>query len=387
MPFIKTSMPVIGACVLTWVLAWSGSCFAEDLEIKIGHVAALTGPIAQQGKDNENGARLALEELNARGVMIGGKKAHFVMLAEDDGDDPKQGTQVAQKLVDAKVSGVIGNGSSGTSIPAAKIYHEAGIPQIAPTSTAVAYTAMGFKSTFRVVANDAQLGSALGRYAVASLNAKTIAVIDDRSAYGQGLADEFIKSVKLAVPTTRFAQRQYTTSKATDFNAILTAIKASKPDLVFFGGMDAVGGPILHQMKTLGINAKFMGGDGICSSILPGLAGAGLGEAQVYCAEAGGVDEAHKKAAADFRANFKKRFGVEVIVYAPYVYDAVMTLADAMQQAKSADPLVYLPFLQNIDHKGVTGEIRFDHKGDVRDGALTLFTYRGGKKEEIAVLR
>jgi len=383
MPIRSAAMSITAACALLW----TGAACAEDLEIKIGHVGPLTGPIAQQGKDNENGARLAIEELNAKGILIGGKKAHFVLVAEDDGDDPKQGTQVAQKLVDAKVNGVVGNGSSGTSIPAAKIYHEAGIPQIAPTSTAVAYTAMGFKSAFRVVANDAQLGGTLGRYAVTTLNAKTIAVIDDRSAYGQGLADEFIKSIKQQAPNTRFAQRQYTTSKATDFNAILTAIKTSKPDLVFFGGMDAVGGPILHQMKNLGINAKFMGGDGICSSNLPSLAGEGLGEGRVFCAEAGGVDEAHKKAAADFRANFKKRFGVDVIIYAPYVYDAVMTLADAMQLARSKDPAVYLPYLQNIDHNGVTGEIRFDHKGDVRDGALTLFTYRAGKREEIAVLR
>jgi len=383
MPIRSAAMSITAACALLW----TGAACAEDLEIKIGHVGPLTGPIAQQGKDNENGARLAIEELNAKGILIGGKKAHFVLVAEDDGDDPKQGTQVAQKLVDAKVNGVVGNGSSGTSIPAAKIYHEAGIPQIAPTSTAVAYTAMGFKSAFRVVANDAQLGGTLGRYAVTTLNAKTIAVIDDRSAYGQGLADEFIKSIKQQAPNTRFAQRQYPTSKATDFNAILTAIKTSKPDLVFFGGMDAVGGPILHQMKNLGINAKFMGGDGICSSNLPSLAGEGLGEGRVFCAEAGGVDEAHKKAAADFRANFKKRFGVDVIIYAPYVYDAVMTLADAMQLARSKDPAVYLPYLQNIDHNGVTGEIRFDHKGDVRDGALTLFTYRAGKREEIAVLR
>jgi len=387
MPIRSASSSIAAACALVCTLTWAQASLADELEVKIGHVGPVTGPIAQQGKDNENGARLAIEELNAKGVVIGGKKAHFVLLAEDDGDDPKQGTQVAQKLVDAKVNGVVGNGSSGTSIPAAKIYHEAGIPQIAPTSTAVAYTAMGFRSAFRVVANDAQLGGALGRYAVTTLGAKTIAVIDDRSAYGQGLADEFIKSVKLKAPTTRFAQRQYTTSKATDFNAILTAIKTSKPDLVFFGGMDAVGGLILHQMKNLGVNAEFMGGDGICSSNLPSLAGEGLGEGQVFCAEAGGVDEAHKKAAADFRTSFKKRFGVDVIIYAPYVYDAVMTLADAMQQAKSADPAVYLPFLQNIDHKGVTGEIRFDHKGDVKDGALTLFTYKAGKREEITVLR
>ena len=383
---MRTRSVWILPAAMLWLFSTTGSR-ADELTVKIGHVGPLTGPISHQGKDNENGARLAIEELNAKGVLINGKKARFILVAEDDGDDPKQGTEVAQKLVDAKVNGVVGNGSSGTSIPAAKIYHEAGIPQIAPSATAVAYTTMGFKSTFRVVANDGQLGGTLGRYAVTTLNAKTIAVIDDRSAYGQGLADEFIKSVKLKNPAIKFAQRQYTTSKATDFNAILTAIKVSKPDLIFFGGMDAVGGPILRQMKNLGLNARFMGGDGICSSNLPDLAGPGLGEGQVICAEAGGVDDAHKKAAADFRAAFKKRFGVEVIIYAPYIYDAVMTLADAMQQAKSADPALYLPFLQNMDHKGVTGEISFDQKGDIKNGALTLFTFRGGKREEIAVLR
>ena len=369
-------------------MAFAGTTFAaDDMIVKIGHVGPISGPSAHLGKDNENGAKMAIEELNAKGTMIGGKKVKFELLAEDDGSDPKQGTAVAQKLVDAKVNGVVGHLNSSTSIPAAKIYHDAGIPQISPSSTATAFTSMGYKSTFRVVANDGQLGGTLGRYAVQTLNAKTIAVIDDRTAYGQGVADEFIKGAKSKSPTLKLAQRQFTNDKATDFNAILTSIKAAKPDVVFFGGMDSVAGPMLRQMKALGINAKFIGGDGICTNKLPDLAGDGIINDQVICAEAGGVTDTQKKAAEDFRAAYKKRFGTEVIIYAPYVYDSVMTMADAMVQAKSSDPAVYLPFLQKIHHKGITGDIIFDNKGDIKDGTLTLFTYKAGKREQIAVVK
>lgn len=365
----------------------TGAASADDLIVKIGHVGPISGPSAHLGKDNENGAKMAIEELNAKGTMIGGKKVKFVLVAEDDASDPKQGTAVAQKLVDAKVNGVIGHLNSSTSNAAAKIYSDAGIPQISPSTTSPLFTAMGLKTTFRVVANDSQLGGSLGRYAVQTLNAKTIAVIDDRSAYGQGVADEFVKGVKSKSQTIKFAQRQYTNDKATDFNAILTSIKSAKPDVVFFGGMDSVAGPMLRQMKALGINAKFMGGDGICTTKLPDLAGDALGENQVFCAEAGGVVDAQKKASDDFRAAYKKRFGTEVILYAPYVYDALMTMADAMVQAKSADPAVYLPFLANINHQGITGMIAFDKKGDIKDGTLTLYTFKGGKRDLLSIIK
>jgi len=380
----STMIPFIATVAMAFVGPASA---ADEMIVKIGHVAPISGPSAHLGKDNENGAKMAIDELNANGTMIGGKKVKFVLQAEDDGGDPKQGTAAAQKLVDAKVNGVIGHLNSSTSIAAAKIYSDAGIPQISPSSTSPVFTSMGFKTTFRVVANDGQLGGNLGRYAVQNLNAKTIAVVDDRTAYGQGVADEFIKGVKSKNPTIKFAQRQYTNDKATDFNAILTSIKAAKPDVVFFGGMDSVGGPMLRQMKALGITAKFMGGDGICTNKLPDLAGDGIGDSQVYCAEAGGITDAQRKASDNFHAAYKKKFGVDVIIYAPYVYDAVMTMVDAMQQAKSADPAVYLPFLQKIDHKGVTGEIIFDKKGDIKDGALTLFTFKSGKREELQVIR
>jgi branched-chain amino acid transport system substrate-binding protein len=151
--------------------------------------------------------------------------------------------------------------------------------------------------------------------------------------------------------------------------------------------MDAVAGPMIRQMKQLGINAKFMGGDGICTGELPKLAGGAMADGQVVCAEAGGVEGAQKAGMEKFRADFKKKFGADVQIYAPYVYDAVMVMATAMQKCNSADPKTYLPCLQKTDYKGVTGNISFDQKGDIKNGALTLYTYKGDKREQMAVVR
>lgn len=359
--------------------------YAQDAVIKIGHVAPTTGPIAHLGKDMENSARMAIEDLNAKGLTIGGKKVTFQLLPQDDASDPKQGTAVAQQLVDAKVNGVIGHLNTGTSIPASKIYYDAGIVQISPASTGTAYTKQGFDTTFRVVANDGQLGGTLGRYAVNQLKGKSFAVIDDRSAYGQGVAEEFAKSA--AAAGGKVVSRQYTTDKATDFQAILTSLKAAKPDVVFFGGMDAAGGPMLRQMKQLGINAHFMGGDGICTTALSRLAGDAIGDGKVVCAEAGGVAGEQKMSMDAFRAKFKTRFNADVQLYAPYVYDAMMVMVEAMKKADSSDPAKYGPELFKIKYSGVTGPIEFDKNGDIKNGALTLYTYKGAARNELAVVR
>ncbi|MDE2080075.1 MAG: branched-chain amino acid ABC transporter substrate-binding protein [Burkholderiales bacterium] len=375
----------LNSLIAAAALALAGPALAQDLVVKIGHVAPTSGPQADLGKDNENGARMAIDELNAKGVMIGGKKARFVLLAEDDAADPKQGTAAAQKLVDEGVNGVIGHLNSGTSIPASRIYSDAGIPQISPSSTSPKYTHQGYKTTFRVVANDMQLGGTLGRYAYNQLKGRSVAVIDDRSAYGQGVADEFAKGLETS--GGKVVARQYTNDKATDFTAILTAIKAKNPDIIFYGGMDAQAGPMLRQMKQLGIHAKLVGGDGICTARLPELAAGSMADGQVICAEAGGVDPAGRKALEDFKAAYKKKFGTDVQIYAPYVYDAVNVMVAAMVKAGSADPAKYLPVLaKTTDYKGVTGTISFDPFGDIKNGALTLYTYKGGKRSEIEVV-
>lgn len=379
---VSTVLTVIAAAALLTACGKSGG---DASTIKIGHVGPVSGAIAHLGKDNENGARMAIDELNAAGVTIGGNKVTLELMAEDDAADPKQGTAVAQKLVDAKVAGVIGHLNSGTTIPASKLYSDAGIPQISPSATNPKYTRQGFKTAFRVVADDVHLGSTLGKYAVNTLKGKNVAVIDDRTAYGQGVAEEFTKAAEAAGATV--VAKEFTTDKATDFNAILTSIKGKTPDVVFFGGMDAVAGPMLKQMKSLGISAKFMGGDGICTGKLLELAGDAIGEEQVFCAEAGGVEGEAKAAMDDFRAKYKTKFNIDVQLYAPYVYDATKLMVAAMVKADSADPAKYLPVLASSSYTGVTGPISFDEKGDIKNGALTLFTYKGGKREQLAVIR
>jgi branched-chain amino acid transport system substrate-binding protein len=357
----------------------------NQVVVRIGHAAPMSGAAAHLGKDDELGARMAIDELNAKGIKLGGKAAKFELLAEDDASDPKQATAVAQKLADQMVNGVIGHAGSGTSIPASKIYADAGIPQISPSATNPKYTRQGYKTTFRVVADDTQLGGTLGRYAVQTMQGKKIAVIDDRTAYGQGVADEFEKGVQAA--GGNIVGHEYTTDKSTDFNSILTKLKAAQPDILFFGGLDAVAGPMLRQSKQLGLNVRFMGGDGLCTSELAKLAGDAIGEGTVVCAEAGGVEGDFKAPLEKFKADFKAKNGVDVQIYAPYVYDAVNVMAAAMQQADSADPAIYLPALQKIQYEGITGPISFDEKGDIKGGALTLYTYKAGARTQMTTVR
>lgn len=341
--------------------------------VKIGQVSPLTGPQAHLGKDNDNGARLAIEELNAKGVTIGGAKVKFELVSEDDQADPKTGTIVAQKLVDAKVAGVIGHLNSGTTIPASKIYHDAGIPQISPSATNPKYTHQGYQGAFRVMANDVQQGKVLGEYAAAKLGAKKIAIIDDRTAYGQGLADEFEKAAKAA--GAAIVAREYTTDKATDFRSVLTNVKAKQPDLLFYSGMDAQAGPMVAQMKTLAVKAKFLAGDGAQSPEFIKLAGAA---ADGVIASSPGVPVDKMPGGKGFTERFNAKYG-QIQIYAPFAYDAVMTLVDAMQKANSTQPAKYLPELARISRQGVTGPIAFDEKGDLRNGPITLYVVKRGK--------
>ncbi len=369
----------------TAAVVLGGGAQAQTATVKIGVVSPTSGAIAHIGQDVQNGARMAIDELNAKGVTIGGKKVTLQMAPEDDAADPKQGTAVAQKLADGKVNGVVGHFNSGVSIPASKIYSDAGIPMITPGSTNPKLTRQGFKNVFRTVPDDALLGGALGTYASKTLKGKSIAVIDDRTAYGRGVAEEFTKAVKGAGGS--IAESQFTTDKATDFTAILTSIKAKKPDIIFFGGMDAVGGPMIRQMKQLGIEAKFMGGDGICSTELPKLAGGAMSDGEVVCVQGGGLTASEQPAMDKFRDDYKKKFGIDVQQYAPNAYDATKVMVAAMVKADSADPKVYLATLaKTADYKGVTGTITFDEKGDLKEPGLTLYTFNGGKQDKVAVV-
>ncbi len=349
--------------------------------VLIGQVSPLTGPQAHLGKDNENGARLALDEINAAGLKIGGKTIVLELKSEDDGADPKTATTVAQKLVDEGVVGVVGHLNSGATIPASKIYHDNNIPQISPSATAVAYTASGFKTAYRVMTNDAQQGSVLGTYAVKKLGAKKIAIIDDRTAYGQGLADEVEKAAKAA--GGEVVAREYTSDRSTDFMAILTSIKGKAPDLVFFGGMDPQAAPMIKQMKQLGMKAKFLSGDGAQTPKLIELAGA---DAEGAMASNPGLPLDAMPGGSTFKAKFEAKYG-KIQNYSPYSYDAMYVLIDAMKRADSSDPAKYLAQLPKTDYQGVTGRIRFDAKGDITGGAVTLYQVRDGNWQALETVQ
>jgi len=354
---------------------------ASSQTVKIGIVAPLTGPQSHIGKDMENAVRLAAEEANAANIAIGGKQVKFEVMAEDDQADPKMAPVVAQKLADAKVAAVVGHFNSGTTIPASKIYSDAGIPQISPSATNPKYTDQGFKTAFRVVANDNQQGKVVGEYIAGELKAKALAIIDDRTAYGQGVADVVERSAQAA--GTKVVAREYTTDRSTDFKAILTKIKGERPDVIFFGGIDTQAGPMLKQMKALGITAQYVGADGIQSTELFKLGGDAVEGA---IASFPGLPLDRMPQGKGFGEKYRAKWNQDVVLYAPQGYDAFNVFVAAMKKADSTEPAKFLPALAAIDYTGITGPIRFDEKGDIKDGPITMFRAVGGKWEAIATI-
>ncbi len=368
--------------VLAAVAAVAGTAVAQDVQVvKIGHVAPLSGAQAHYGKDNENGVRMAIEDLNAQGITIAGKKVRFEIVAEDDAADPKQGTAAAQKLCDAKVAGVVGHLNSGTTIPASKVYNDCGIPHVTGAATNPNLTKPGYKTTYRIIANDNALGAGLALYAADALKLKKIAIIDDRTAYGQGVADVFKKIA--ASKGIQIVDEQFTTDKATDFMAILTAIKSKGPDGIFFGGMDPQAGPMLRQMEQLGLsNVKYFGGDGICTSEIAKLSGGAKTLDNVVCAE-GGASLAKMPGGTAWKAKYDAKYPAQFQVYSPYTYDATFVLVDAMKRAGSTDPKVYTAKLGETSFKGVTSTISFEPNGELKNPAMTLYVYKDGKKSAL----
>lgn len=350
--------------------------------VKIGVAGPLTGGLAHFGKDNENGARLAVEEVNKTGLTIGGQRITLVLDAQDDAADPKTGTQVAQRLVDDGVVAVVGHYNSGVSIPASRIYSDAGIAQISPASTNPDYTLQGFKTTFRLVATDAAQSPTLAAYAVKKLGIKRLAVVDDATQAGKGQADEFARPAKAA--GVAIVAREATTSTATDFKAILTTIKAARPDTIYFGGTDQGAGPFAKQAIGLGITARILGSDGICTEKMAELAGDAA--RNVVCSEAG-MPISRMSQGAAFNAKYQARFGRPLVLYAPFTYDAVYVIVDAMKHSNSLDPSKILDAIHKTDYVGITGHIMFDAKGDITEPAISIFDFKDNKKTLLDVVK
>ena len=373
------------AAALSGCAGVGGGTSDDTLVVRIGHVGPTTGALAHYGLDNQYGAQLAVDDANNRNLRIGGRPVRFELIARDDQSDPRIAVKVAQELVQASVVGVVGHLNSGTSILASSVYNAAGLVQITPSATNPKLTRQGYTGVFRMVADDARLAEGLARHAVSTLRASRIVVIDDQTPYGGGLATSFATAVAAQGGTV--ISRLSTQDKATTFDTVLAGLRKAAPDLVFYGGMDAVAGPLIKQMRAQGLTARVMGGDGICSDGLPALAGGRLGPDDVICAEAGGVETSLVPALTAFKTRFQQRFGKNVQSYAPYAYDAVGVMVDAMVSAQSIVPANYLPLLKSSVYSGLSGTVSFDSQGDVRNGAMSLYTYQGTTRQLAGVTR
>ena len=361
------------------LLLVSQAAFAQEQTVKIGVSGPLSGSNAFAGKDNENGVRLAIEELNTKKMAVGGKLLKFEIMSEDDQGDPKAGVNVAQKFADAGVRFVLGPYNSGVAIPASRVYSDAGII-MSTVGTNPKVTQSGYKNVFRMVASDTQVGSSMAAYAAKELKIKTVGVIDDRTAFGQGIAAEFVRQAKASGMTV--AGHEFTTDKATDFASILTSLKAKKVDAIFFGGYAPQGAPMARQMRQLGLSAKLLGGDTICSPEMAKLGGDAVGE-NVLCAQGGAILE--KQAAGPaFQKHYKERFKQAPDVYAASFYDQTLFIAQAMKAANSTDPSVVATTIRNTSYKGVVGTYAYDDKGNMKQSTVTVYTFRNGAPAALA---
>lgn len=354
---------------------------AAEQVVKLGFAAPLTGPQSHYGEDMRNGLELALEEANAQKIELNGDTAKFVLVSRDDQADPRTAVQVAQQIVDEGVNGVLGHFNSGTTIPASSVYNDEGLPQIA-MATSPEYTAQGFDTTFRMMTSDTQQGAAAGEFIVKDLDGKTVALIDDRTAYGQGLADQVAKAVQ--ANGGEVVAREYTTDKANDFTAILTNIKSKNPDVIFFGGLDAQSGPMRRQMVTLGIEAPLVSGEMTRSETFLKLAGEA---AEGTYASLAGVPLQQMAAGTKFEEAYKSRFDRNPGVYSPYAYDGAWNMITAMKEAGSSKPADYLPKLASLQRSGATSDgIAYDENGDLKEISVTIYQVKNGAWEMVKTM-
>ncbi len=359
------------ACIAS-ALVLLGAC-SRNVTVKIGVVGPMTGPLAAMGQDMAKGSQVAVDEMNKDTFMIGGKRAHFELLVEDDVADVEKGKAAAKRLIDAGVVAVFGHLNSGVSIAAAPLYANAGIPQLS-VSTNPKYTRMGLKTAFRITADDIQQGNMLGRLMSEKLRAKSIYMVDDRTPFGVGLAAEVDKVFKLKQMNVT---HESVDPKGANFDALAKAIQDKNYDVVFMSGDEGFGLPLLKAMRKIGVSAKFVTADAMCDpSTLKNAAG--TADSNFYCTVAG-VPPSWLSGGIGFLELYKAKFGAPG-AYSTLAYDGIHVLGQAMQQANSIDPAAYLPEMKKGSFDGkVQGTVEFDSKGDIKDGTVVIYQSIGGQ--------
>lgn len=344
-------------------------CQKKEETIKIGLAGVQTGPDGEIGTAPVRGSQLAIDEWNAKGGLLGKK---LEAISRDDEGKANQAVAVAQELVAAGVKAVVGHFNSGCSLPASEVYNQAGIVQITPASTNPQVTERGFKQTFRVCGRDDQQGDVSAKFAFDSLKITKAAVIHNKTAYGQGIAEVFKKTFE--AKTGKIELFDGLASEEMDFRATISAIQKSGAQAVFWGGMYNQAGPFYNQLRQAGFKGAFLGGDGIYDNELIKTVGAKADSVFITF----GPDFNKSEAAKPFLAAYKQKFNQDAGGYAIYGYDAANILLEAMQKAGTTDADKVAEALRSQDWKGLMGDISFDAKGDLKKANFVIWTIRSG---------
>ena len=348
--------------------------YAKNDEVVIGLAAPLTGDQAYIGVGVLQGAKMAVEEANTRGPVFGITKIRLESL--DDQHNPTQAVLAANKLAtDPDAMGVVGHFNSNCTKAASSIYHEARVAQITSASTNPEISRQGFDTFFRVCATDDVQGPTAATFVFLKLNKKKIVIIDDQTTYGKGLADEFKK--KFTSLDGQVLQHSGITQGEKDFTPLLTKVKSLEPELIYYGGVYPELALLIKQAKKVGLNAPWMGGDGIFDATLIKLATQEHSEGTY--ATMLGVYPHSLPEARDFVKRYEARYG-ELGSFSAYAYDAANVLIEAIRRAGKKDREAVLREVKNTkDFQGILGKVNFDSKGDAIGKSIGIFKIERGK--------
>ena len=356
--------------ILMTILA--GCTHQDENVIKIGAAGPMTGDQSKMGVDLRNAVELAVAEWNARGGVLGKK---IVMLAGDDQADPKQAVSIANKFINQKAVAVVGHWNSSCSIPTSKYYNDANIVMISPATTNPLFTLQGYKKIFRVCGTDDQQGRSAAEFVLTKLRPKRVAIIHDKTADGQGLADYFKKALDEKVQVVYYGG---IIQRDPDYKAVLTTIKDNKPDVYFFGGIYPEAGRLVRQSKEIGLTVPMVTGDGVFDPTFINIAGkAAEGTYVTFGKEPTGLSTA-----MSFMEKYKAKYG-DPGPYSIYAFDAANIILSSIAETKSTDAEILAAYISKTSFHGAFGDISFDKNGDVTKAPYVIWQVKDGKFVEV----